>query len=347
MNTNKVLVFLSTHVINRAVISEYRKLTNVSGCDCILAIDNTHLRIPCESPVIEKEFYNTPVRCFFFDQNIHNELNLPWFIENRETGNFSEIMWYNCDYRFYYVRKYFPEYDYYWQFEYDIFCNGDSYQTFFNTYSKRTENLLILDFREERLNGSWWWSKKVDWEYKENPVYGSLFPIVRLTGNAIDFLYRQRLQQKARYHAIQDKTNSNWPFSELFVPTELVLHGFTAFNMVEKQITWDKEYDLNEVRLFEHPDNLLYHPVKGQFLERERKLKKEKSAVEKDLAKVKAEKAAIQKELATLHNKNRKILQQLSQKEQEVLSLKNSRSYKLGKFLTLPLRAVKKLFKQL
>ena len=151
-STKKTLAFISTHIINRAVISEYKKLSKVDNCDCILAIDNNNLKMHIDNPVTEKEFYGTKVKCFFFDKTIHDELNLPWFIENRKTDKFAEIMWYNSDYRLYYVRKNYPDYDYYWQFEYDIFCNGDSYQSFFNKYSLHTEDLLILEFRKEQLN---------------------------------------------------------------------------------------------------------------------------------------------------------------------------------------------------
>ena len=147
--TKKTLAFISTHIINQAVISEYKKLSKVENCDCILAIDNSNLKMRTDNPVTEKEFYGTRVNCFFFDKTIHDELNLPWFFENRETNKFAEIMWYNCDYRFYYARKYFPEYEYYWQFEYDIYCNGDSYQPFFDKYSGQKEDLLTLKFKEE------------------------------------------------------------------------------------------------------------------------------------------------------------------------------------------------------
>ena len=297
MSVKKMLAFISTHIINRAVISEYNKLSKVKDCDCILAIDNTNLKIPVDSAVTEKEFYGTKVRCFFFDQNIHNSLHLPWFTENYQTDSFSEIMWYNCDYRFYYVKKFFHDYDYYWQFEYDIFCNGNSYQSFFDKYNG-TEDLLILRLRQEQVNGDWWWSKNIEWQYKESSVYGSLFPLVRLSGKAVDFLYTQRLRQSERYQKIQDRTGSNWPFCELFVPTELINNGFTAFGMEEEQITWDQEYDLNENRLFENPDGLLYHPVKGQFLERERKLKNEKALLEKKLIKLQEENRTLSKQIS-------------------------------------------------
>ncbi len=322
MNSNKTLAFISTHIINRAVISEYLKLSKSNDCDCILAIDNTSEQLPAEKAVTVKEFYGEKVNCFLFDRNTHDSLNLPWFTQNRRTEKFSEIMWFNSDYRFYYVRKYFPGYNYYWQFEYDIFCNGNSYQAFFDSYSGKTEDLLIINFRKEQLNGNWPWSKKIGWKYTGQPIYGSLFPVVRLTGTAVDFLYVQRLKQKELYQSITDSKNCNWPFCELFVPTELVNNGFTAFNMKEDQITWDREYDLTETRLFEHPDNLLYHPVKGQFLEREKKLKKE---------------------VIKLQKENRLLATQLAKKEKEVRVLKNSKSYKLGRFITFPVREVRNL----
>ncbi len=343
--TKKTLAFISTHVINRAVISEYRKLSKVENCDCILAIDNSNLKIQTDYPVTEKEFYGAKVNCFFFDKTIHDELNLPWFTENRETDKFGEIMWYNCDYRLYYIRKYLPKYEYYWQFEYDIFCNGDSYQSFFNKYSEHTEDLLILQFRKEQLNGNWYWSKKIYWKYKNQQVYGSLFPIERLTGKAIDFLYKQRMAQKEDYQNIKGKKDSFWPFCELFAPTELINNGFTAFNMAEPQITWDKEYDLNEVRLFENPDNLLYHPVKGQFIEREKKLKNEKIFLEKELAKAKSNTSLREKEIRNLKTENKKLLTQLGKEKKKVNTLQTSNSYRIGRVITFPIRKIKELLK--
>lgn len=344
-NGNRTLAFISTHVINRAVISEYRKLSKVSGCDCILVVDNTSLQIPWTSPVMEKEFYNTKVKCFFFDKTLHDALHLPWYAQNRKTGQFSEIMWYNSDYRFYYVRKIFPGYDYYWQFEYDIFCNGDSYQPFFDTYARQTEDLLVLKFRKEQLNGKWYWSKSVDWIYKDLPIYGSFFPIARLTGKAVDFLYERRLKQEEIYRSLPDSKNAEWPFCELFVPAELVNNGFTAASMEEKQITWNMEYDLTEVRLFEHPDNLLYHPVKGQFIEREQKLKAENTSLTKKVLQAKNKQALLEKELLTLQKENKKIIGQLSKTKKEIASLKNSRSFRIGRLITLPFRIIRGFIK--
>ncbi len=77
--------------------------------------------------------------------------------------------------------------------------------------------------------------------------------------------------------------------------------------MEEKQIDWNNEYDLNAIRLFEHPDNLLYHPVKEQFIEREQKLKAENTSLQAKLLKLQTENktlaghlAKMKKEIASL-----------------------------------------------
>ena len=159
------LVFITTHVINKAVISEYKKMCKVKDIDCILAIDNSSVKIETDSRVKEMEFFGTKVKCFFFDEELNDELKLPDYFKNRKSKNFAETMWYNPHYRFFYVKKIFPNYDFYWQFEYDIFCNGDSYEPFFSKYEQCDEDLLICDLRPEDINGDWYWSHEFDWAH--------------------------------------------------------------------------------------------------------------------------------------------------------------------------------------
>ena len=153
------LAFITTHIINQAVISEYKKMSKVKGIDCILAIDNTHLKIENNGKLEEKEFFGTKVKTLFFDEQLNNKLNLPYLYYNRKATNFGEVMWYHSDYRFFYVKSLLPDYDFYWQFEYDVFCNGDSYSAFFDKYNYKPEDLLICCFRPEELNGQWFWVK--------------------------------------------------------------------------------------------------------------------------------------------------------------------------------------------
>ena len=58
-----------------------------------------------------------------------------------------------------------------------------------------------------------------------------------------------------------------WLNCEIFVPTELMNNNFNCDNIDEKNI-YINELNLNNDRIFENQDNLLYHPVKGNFLNR-------------------------------------------------------------------------------
>lgn len=272
------LVFISTHILNKAVISEYKKMTKNNDIDCILVVDDSNLHLGVNGGVEEIEFLGTRIKCIFFNQDFSNKLNLPNGYEFGEAENFMQVMWHNSDYRFYYAKNILPDYDFYWQIEYDVFCNGDSYSSFFEKYSQSNEDLLICDLREETINGEWYWANGIDWAYKDK-IYGSFFPICRLSSKAINFLYNKRIELFKQYKNLnKNEADYRWLFGELFVPTELINNGFSAKSIDEKYVShdfWNKEFDLNEDRIFENPDNLLYHPVKGQMVNRIEKLKKE------------------------------------------------------------------------
>lgn len=261
MKELKNLLFISTHDINKGIISEYNKLSLSSDEKCILAIDNTTMGIPFESRVCNKAFYGHDVDCFIFDENLHKELNLPDITYNNIKSDFKEIMWYNADYRFYYIKKFFPQYKYYWQFDYDVFCNGKSYTPFLNDFANSEEDLLITNFRTEKLNGEWIWTHDIEWIYNNCAVFGSFFPICRLSNKAIEFLYKKRIEQGNIFKKTNIK-NKKWLNCEIFVPTELMNNKFSCKNIVQKNVHLN-EFNLNVDRIFEKPDGLLYHPVKA------------------------------------------------------------------------------------
>ncbi len=263
--TSDTLKFISTHIINQNVINEYQKLLK-SGDDVILCIDNTELKIESDSAICQKEFYNTKVNCFLFDINIHKKLNLPCFYSSFEDENFKKIMWYNGDYRFYYVKQYFPNYKYYWQLDYDVYFNGESYSTFFEKYKNKTTDLLVCHFRGELINSSWCWTKKIGWIYDDSiELYGSFFPVCRLSNQAITYLYNKRICHAKKFKNYVNSPNSaKWLNCEIFTPTELVNGGFKCNTIEEKTIDL-KEYYQND-KCFKSPDNKIYHPYKGEFL---------------------------------------------------------------------------------
>lgn len=255
----RTLLILSTYFVDETVISEFHKMKNTPNVDAIMAINNTNFKCEFKSRVEDKILFGTSVRCFFFDSNLHEELNLSYHAFNGKK-NFGGIMWQNGDYRFYYVRKFFPNYDYYWQFEYDVFCNAPTYAGFLSKFAENRADLLVNDFRAEKKNSDWCWAYGLDWIYDDCEIYGSFFPAVRLSARAIDFLYQRRLEHVPIFQ--QADGDKRWIFCELFVPTELMNAGFSCEALNEPHVHLNNFY-LNDDRFFLAPDNQLYHPVKS------------------------------------------------------------------------------------
>lgn len=271
----RTLLVLATHFIDEAVISEFRKMQNTPNIDAILAINNTNLKCEFKSRVENKIFFGTSARCFFFDSALHDEMNLPYFTFNG-VKDFGGNMWHNSDYRFYYVRKFFPDYDYYWLIEYDVFCNAPTYKDFLSKFSDNRADLIVYSFRAEKKQGEWCWTYGLDWVYDGWEIYGSFFPVVRLSARAVDFLYQRRLEHKEIFQqAFGDK---RWIFCELFVPTELMNADFSCENIDDQKIGL-KNFYLNDDRFFLAPDNKLYHPVKSARKEIEKLKQQHASAL--------------------------------------------------------------------
>ena len=157
--------------------------------------------------------------------------------------------------------------------------------------------------------------KGIEWAY-DKEIFGSFFPICRLSSSAIDFLYQKRIERFAQYTKLENQENFMWLFGEVFVPSELAKNGYSISSIEEKYIShinWDKEFDLND-RLYENPDNLLYHPIKGQFLARIDKLKQENEYLQHEIENLrKKQNAHIWQKFFSIkrehyHNKNKMII---------------------------------------
>lgn len=257
----KTLIVMATHFIDEAVISEYRKMKNTPNVDAVLTIDNTNLKIDFQSRVEDKNFLDTNCKCFFFDSSLNDEMNLPHFIENGKQ-NFGKTTLHHGDNRFYYLRKFFPDYDYYWLIEYDVFCNAETYAGFLEKFKDNRADLLIQALQMGEKNSIDYY-KGMDWIYGDaEKIYAGLFAVVRLSARAINFLYNRRLEQKEIFQN-SSVLNKRWTYCEIFVPTELMNGGFTCENLNEERVKFAPQIYLNDERIFLKPDNHLYHPVKS------------------------------------------------------------------------------------
>ena len=255
---NDTLMILGTHFIDENVISEYKKMRDTPNVDCLLAVNNEAYKADFKNHVENRIFFDVSVRCFFFDSKVHDELELPHFV-NSGMQNFGNMMWSLADYRFYYVKKFFPNYKYYWFVDYDVFCNATDYSIFLKKFNNNSSDLLITHLRhEQKETSTWCWMQGIDWAYKDCEVYGSLFSVERLSDRAIDFLYQRRLEHKKIFP--QKNPQNRWIFCELFVPTELMNNGFACENIDEPNITGT--WYLNDSRFFLKQDGKLYHPIK-------------------------------------------------------------------------------------
>ncbi len=262
MKNKKSLIFFCTHIINKAIISEYKKLESSypEKFDTILVIDNETTKFSYDYGIYNLNFFGQTVKCLLFDKKLNDYLCLE--CKSTKGDNFDAAMWYNSDYRYYYVKFLLPSYEYYWYLEYDVFCNGKTYKPFLEKYDNKKEDLLIPHFRKLKENDDWCWIGGSDWIYKGKDLYGSFFPISRLSSKAIDFLYKRRKEHGQIYkNTCVKNTKRKWIFCELFVPTEIINGGFTAEKIEEENIR-QQVFDLNIERIFEKQDYKIYHPVK-------------------------------------------------------------------------------------
>ena len=131
----KSLAFLKTHFINDFVLNEFDKLKN---CDnennkSVLFIDN-HANILENYKLCDKQrgkmritFKNDPIDCFVLDEENFAETGLPYNRQEPKNDYFCGLMWFFCDYPIYIMRNAYPDFDYYWQIESDVFMNGKRY----------------------------------------------------------------------------------------------------------------------------------------------------------------------------------------------------------------------------
>lgn len=263
----KTLACMRTHFIDASVISEYIKLhkATCANIDTVLFIDNHtgFIKPQNDYPIQTINFNGFDIKCFLFNQQIFEKFNLPFYTDNFDNSDIGMVMWYCSDYPLYIIKKYLPEYDYYWSIESDVFCNGDSYIPFFEKYKNDSCDLIIKDYRTlENTTEKWFWKERSEWIYANTEKYASFFPVVRLSAKAADFLYVKRLEHSEAFESIKDDIRNRWIFCELFVPTELTANKFQCKNLNEENLRYQPNWNLNKQRIFEHPDFKLYHPVK-------------------------------------------------------------------------------------
>lgn len=259
----KKIIFMRAHFLEWYVLIEYNKLLRSmnKGDECILFFDNTKNIIECDddSPIKIINFSGLDAKCLLYSDKLHKESHLPLYTDDKNNQDSGNLLWFNGDYPFYYVRNYFPNFDYYWCTEYDVFCNGDSYKPFFKQYEKDDSDFLSVDYKPVELDKNTYYNS--EWVYKKEEHYQCFFPVIRLSSKAVDHLYKTRMEQSIIFNQLNDNIN-RWIYCETFVSTELTKSGFKCKNMDIKTMRFKPNYNLSVERIFEYPDYKLYHPVR-------------------------------------------------------------------------------------
>lgn len=236
----------------------------MAGYDCILFFDNRANEFPVKDEHNGwARIYGVWVHYLLTYESNYNRLRLPYYAFFGYPENFSKMLWYNCDYTYYIIRDIFPYYQYYWQIEYDVYYNGEDYRLFLDSYLNNSSELLY-NFGESPQ--TWYWDKYSDWIYPSLSRYCCLYPIMRLSGLAIDYLYKRRIEIGKIFKEIVELDNKDkrYPYCELFTATELMAGGFICECLPNHKIGWSENstmefYSEKKYMIY---DNIFYHPVK-------------------------------------------------------------------------------------
>jgi hypothetical protein len=169
-----------------------------------------------------------------------------------------KVFWFNADYPLYFFYRQNSEYDYYLMCEYDTVFNVvlDSFV--------RTADSERVDYVGSPLSDDlsiWPWIKTCDGVYPDTvKVYNWLNAISLHSRRAVEFMLHRRQTLTRSY---QDGGIKNWPYSEAFIPTEMLNNDFIVrslgdFGKIENYDWWppSHERDLPSLR-----DQDFVHPV--------------------------------------------------------------------------------------
>jgi hypothetical protein len=250
-------------------MSNFAKMQQ-SGKDCIIFLDNRQKLIneaPCK--ICSNDFYGVNANFFCFDEIALHEAQLPLNPGMAKIFNdkISQVLWHNCDYPFYILLNYFPNYDYYWCIEYDVYYNGKDYSSFFAQYEDCDVDLIAPHIGERALD--WIWYKGIDWVYPEtHNRRGLFFPVVCLSNSAVYKLYQKRKLDGRKFEKfLKIKSKYGWQIEwthcELFVATEIIINlGLKYRELANLGAFGCTHLDFSDNQ-FRNYDNKMYHPIKN------------------------------------------------------------------------------------
>lgn len=126
----------------------------------------------------------------------------------------SKSLWWNADYVLYYLRKQYPNFEYYIMLEYDALthCNFDLIIS-----ECISEKIDMVVHQLKIINQGSHWSYQSIAEYVDNgPAWHALIPIFIINGVSIDKIYSCRIDAA---YLLENKEIGAWPYCETWLPT--------------------------------------------------------------------------------------------------------------------------------
>ena len=242
--TSKNLIVFRTHFVDQRVLAFIESIRTAPDYDVVIAADEINRAI--ETHGIPK----LSMTVASFDKlGLHTELY--------------DMLWRCGDYSLYLARQTYPDATNYWLIEYDVAINRPDPINFFREFdTAHTHDFLSTHFREREPG--WNWGNPMQGEYAV--VWRSYFPLIRLSGRAIDFLLERRVLASNRVRKIAPQFRPEWPIDEAFVACELHYNGFECADFAALGDCYDRTTFFNDVLV--HPDHLpphdgkIYHMVR-------------------------------------------------------------------------------------
>ena len=261
MKTKTSVVLLATHLMNDFIISQYNAIK--SGID-----DDTDLIVLLEDKEQNVSLVPADIKYYLFSVDSLKKLGyIP--IEKTITpgsNHFPVLQFY---------REY-PNYDYYWNIEYDVYFHGN-WRVFFREFETSKADFISSHIETYNIRPDWGWWKSLSFRtvsIDEPNWVRSFNPIYRLSNDALKYLEAKFCEGNSGHHeAILATLLSNVGFTLLelggcgvFTPESLENRFYQSYRGIDDfyrhstmryRPIFSKEY-LDKIV----EDNKIYHPLK-------------------------------------------------------------------------------------
>ncbi|SDN06808.1 hypothetical protein SAMN05216360_105262 [Methylobacterium phyllostachyos] len=240
--TNEQIIILRTNKFDDRHEFICNRLSTIKGFDFCVAVDETSGAVPIPGRFIK----------IVIDKDFMTQENLPLA---EKAG------WACGDYFIYASMLSRRPYRHYWMIEPDVFLRFEDENEFFSLFDDHAEVDFIAAGYDRAYPG-WVWSNTMS--AYGLPVYGCLFPVVRISWGAANYLLdKRRAPLPGQKLGIED-----YPNDEVFCATMLTDAGFNCrnINSFGRHLTSIETFGIRRPYPYNYlrrgfKDGMIYHPA--------------------------------------------------------------------------------------